>query len=146
MIIRRLGAIITQIFSYLTTLSAVGHVMRPATETAWALTAGTALAIEIVLIVMKETIFDGNGANDVIGWLGFLIDALINTGGALPWAARLLTFGPIALILGLFAIDTNDPTTALIGGAVISLILGIVLSIAPHRLWRTGSKRRRATT
>jgi hypothetical protein len=135
--IRKLGAIITQVMSYLTTLSAVAHVMRPHTETAWAITAGTALAVEIALIAMKETLFSGGAG---VGWTGFIIDGLINAGGILPWASRLLTFAPIALILGLIAVDTTDPMVALLGGAVIGLILGFVLSIAPHRLWRTGKR------
>jgi hypothetical protein len=138
--LRRLGAIITQVLSYMTTLSAAAYLMRPTTEIGWALTAGAALAFEIVFIVLKEGVFQNAG--DLIGWTGFLIDGLVNAGGILPWAPRLLTFGPVALILGLLRIDVSDPTTALIGGAAISLVLGGALSYAPHRLWRPARSKR----
>jgi hypothetical protein len=132
--LRRIGAVITQIMSYLTTLSAAAYVMRPETEVGWALTAGAALAFEIVFIVMKETIFSNPA--DPMGWLGFVIDGLVNAGGIFSWAGRLLTFAPIAVMLGLLRVDVSDPTTTLIGGAVISVAFGGFLSYAPHRLWR----------
>ena len=132
--LRRLAAFIAQAMSYATTVSAAMFIIHPKSELDWAFTLLIALAFEIMFAMMKETLFS-NLAHPA-GWIGFFADALVNAGGAMPWAPRLLTFGPIALILGVFGVDVSDPTTGLVGGAVLSLIFGGVLSIVPHWLWR----------
>lgn len=137
---RRISAIIAQAFSYATTLAAAAHIMRPTSAPMWAITAAVALAFEALFFGMKETLFDSS-PNLFLGSVGVGLDALVNTGGALTFAGRILTFGPVALMLGLFGFDATDPTVSLVGTVVVSAILGITLSIAPHLLWR---KRRRA--
>ena len=141
--LRRLSAIIAQVLSYLTTLGAAAHVLRPTDETMWAVTAGVALAFEILFMGMKETLFDGDDENNAIGWLGFGLDAVVNTGGALTFAGRILTFGPLAFMLGLFGVNVADPVSNLIGAFIISLVAGIALSVAPHPLWRPKRRKRR---
>jgi hypothetical protein len=137
--LRRLAAFIAQGMSYATTLSAVAYVMRPQVERDWGIAIAIALAVEILFAMMKETLFGNIG--HPAGWVGLLLDGLTNTGGILPWAGRLLTFGPIALILGVFRVDVSDPTTRMIGGAILSIIFGFILSIVPHWLWRPARSR-----
>ena len=138
---RRLAAIIFGIMSYVATFSCAAIVIRPNTEILWALTAGTALAFEIGFIAMKETLF--SNIADPLGWVGFIFDAVINMGGILPWGGKILIFGPFAFILGLLTVNVADPTVVMIGGGLISLVGGALLSYAPHRLWRPARKKQR---
>lgn len=127
-------------FSFATTFLATRHVMRPGDDpTALAVVFAIAIAVEAALYGLKETWFGGSrGA----GAVGFVIDGIINTGGALTFAGRILTFSPIALMLGFVGLPVTDPTISLIGTVLISTILGFGLSIVPHLM----KKRRRTAT
>jgi hypothetical protein len=130
----RIGAIVAQLLSYATTLSAAIFVIRPGDEVAWALTILVSLGFEVLFMAMKEKLFSKPG--HPAGWIGLILDGAVNTGGILPWAGRLLTFGPILLMLGVFRVDVSDPATTMTGGVIVSAIFGFVLSIVPHWLWR----------
>lgn len=125
-------------FSYATTFLATQHLLRPGDDpTVLAITGALALAVEAVLYGLKEAWF---GRSKAAGAVGFTIDGLVNTGGALTFAGRILTFGPIALTLGFIGLPVTDPTISLIGTVVLSVALGFALSILPHLM----KKRRRA--
>jgi hypothetical protein len=108
--------------------------MRPGDDpTALAVVAALALAVEAALYGLKEAWF---GKSRAAGAVGFTIDGIINTGGALTFAGRILTFSPIALMLGFIGLSVTDPTVSLFGTVLISAALGFGLSILPH-LMRT---------
>jgi len=138
----KLGAIVAQIFSYLTTLWAVEWIAEPQTDQERAIVVVIALAIELLFILMKRLLFDKNSRNDGIGWAGLILDSITNMGGIIQKAGRLLTFPPIAAVLLMFGLDAKIDKVQSIGSIIIALICGILLSIAPIRLWRAGSRKK----
>lgn len=130
--IRRVIAAVAQGASYLTTLWAVQWVWDDG-QLAHQIIA--ALVLELLLVGMKSALWSRNG-DETIGWAGFAIDAIINAGGILPRAAKLLTWPPIASLLAVASINAAEPTVQTIGGFIIAAGIGILLSILPHRLWR----------
>ena len=94
-----------------------------------------AVVVEAVLVAMKSALFDKGGGNDGIGWAGFVIDALTNLGGILPRAGKVLTWPPVATLLGLLGMSAADPTVQSLGGLIIALAAAILLSVLPHRRW-----------
>lgn len=125
-----ISRLVLLLFSYATTFLAARHIMRPGDDpTMLFIVASLALAVEAALYGLKECWFKKSKA---AGAVGFAIDGLVNTGGALTFAGRLLTFGPVALMLGFIGFPVTDPTVSLVGSVVISLILGFALSIVPH--------------
>jgi hypothetical protein len=135
----KLGAIIAQALSWLTTYWLVEWIAEPKTDKDRAIAVALATVIELLFILMKRLLFDKNSKNDGIGWAGLILDSLTNMGGILPKAGRLLTFPPIAALLLLFSINPKAEQTQLIGSFIISAIAGVLLAIAPIRLWRAGS-------
>lgn len=138
----KLSAVLAQLLSYMTTYWAVEWIAEPKTDQQYAIAMAVALAFEFLLVKMKSLLFDEAAENDGIGWLGFVIDAVINAGGIVTKSGRLLTWPPIAAILAAFGLNAADPRTNAIGGFVVALALGAMLSFLPHRLWRAGSPRK----
>jgi hypothetical protein len=124
------GAVAAQIISWLTTLWAVQWVWP---EGAFVWQGAVAVALEALLVVMKVQLF--NGGRPEVGWVGLGIDSVINTGGLLPRTGRVITFPPIAALLTFAGLNPNDPMTILVGGFLLALAGGILLSALPHRLW-----------
>jgi hypothetical protein len=138
-----LGAIIAQLFSLAATFSLVYHARPtpPSSPLDWGSAIALAVALEILFIYMKEGLFRAGIAKKVAGAFGLAFDGAINTGGVLPFASRILTFAPVALILGVFGVNLADPLTLLIAGAILSFVLGFLLSILPHWLWPRRTKK-----
>jgi hypothetical protein len=88
---RKLMAIIGQIASWFTTLWFVHWVWAGGPLPYLAL---IAVIAEALLVVLKERLFRGD--DPALGWAGLVIDGLINAGGILPKACRIVTFPPIA--------------------------------------------------
>ncbi len=134
----KIGAVITSIISWLTTYWCVLWIMQPAADDGQALPFAVSVVAEIVLVLMKRCLFNADRGDDTIGWAGFVIDAIINAGGILPRAGRLLTFPPIAAMLTATGLDISDPGTNSIGAFIVAIIAGSLLSVLPHRLWKSG--------
>lgn len=139
----KLTAAIAQLLSFLTTLWCVEWIWsdgQPLHRYA------AALVIEITLVAMKLTLFNGSGRDDAVGWSGMVIDVILNTGGALPRASLLMTFPPIAVLLQIIGLYTGatyplatiQEITISHGGGVTALLGGILLAVAPHYLWKRG--------
>lgn len=148
---RRVVAAIVQAASYITSFWFVQWVWPEGPLVAQI---PIALAVEILLVVLKERLFRGD--DPALGWIGLAIDAVINTGGLLPRVCRLLTFPPIAALIAAAnqasaAQRASEGTaqaaqTALVVATactpfdglsiLVGLIGGILLSVLPHRLWR----------
>jgi hypothetical protein len=133
---RKLGAVLAQSVSWLTTYWCVEWIMEPKPDQK-VLAIAIAVGAECLLILMKSCLFDGTHRADGVGWAGLIFDTIINAGGILPKAGRVLTFPPIAAILGLLGITTAHPTVNLIGSFVVAIVAGALLSVAPHRLWHS---------
>jgi hypothetical protein len=140
---RIIGSLIAHAFSYLATLAFVAYILKPTDGPSWAGTVAAALAVEAFGYALKELLWKHSLA-DPLGWVGVAFDGIINTGGILPYAPRVLTFGPISLSLGFIGVNIGDPLTAVAASGVISLVAGVLLSIAPHWLWHSGGKRGKA--
>lgn len=130
---RKALAAVAQAASYMTTLWAVQWVWDDGSLAAQIV---AALVVEAVLVGMKSALFDKGSGNDGIGWAGFVIDALTNLGGILPRAGKVLTWPPIATLLGLLGLSAADTTVQSVGGLIIAGAAAILLSVLPHRLWR----------
>lgn len=142
---RFIAALIAQALSYLTTLGAAAFFVQPGQDLRrWGAAIGVAIAFEALFFGMKESMFQPGGLNKVIGAIGFLADGVINAGGIMAIALGILTFGPIALILGVAEVDISSPDAILLASAGLSLVLGLVLSLLPHGLWRQTTGRRAA--
>ena len=131
----KLVATALQAFSLLTTYWLVAWLMTPKTQADYTLAFTIALGGELVLIKAKSFLFDSKASNDAIGWIGFVIDTATNAGGITPRAARLVTWPPLAAMIGAFGGDATTTQTQQIGALIIGLVAGAVLSFVPHRLW-----------
>lgn len=134
----KIGALITAVISWLTTYWCVLWIMQPAPDASKTMPIVISIIAEIVLTLMKRCLFNSDRSDDGIGWAGLIVDAIINAGGILPRAGRLLTFPPIAAMLTVVGIDAARPTVNNVGAFVIALTAGALLSVLPHRLWHSG--------
>jgi hypothetical protein len=144
---RKLSAVIAQGFSYSATLGAALFFLNEGSALiVWAFAIVIAAAFEALFFGMKEALWAPGLGNKALGAGGFFIDGLINTAGIMGLAigAKLLTFGPVPLILGSLDVDATNPDARLTAALSISFALGMVLSIAPHILWRAGKRPGRA--
>jgi hypothetical protein len=138
----KLAAIAIQIASYVTTYWAVEWIAQPTTDQQRALVAIIALVAEFVLVRMKSALFDADDGNDVVGWVGFGADSIINAGGILPQAPRILTWPPFATLLAGVGVDVADARTQQIGAFIVAVGIGMLISFAPHRLWQRGQRKK----
>jgi len=134
----KIGALITAAISWLTTYWCVLWVMEPTPEAGYTLAIGVSIVAEVVLTLMKRCLFNADRSDDGIGWAGLIVDAVINAGGILPRAGKLLTFPPIAAILVAVGVNANDPKINSIGAFLVAIAAGALLSVLPHRLWKSG--------
>ena len=134
----KIGAILTQIVSWVTTYWCVLWIMEPSPEQGYSMAIGVSIVVELVLTLMKRCLFNKDKSDDGIGWTGLVIDAIINGGGILPRAGKFLTFPPIAAILTVVGVNATDPRTNSIGAFAVAMLAGALLSVLPHRLWKSG--------
>lgn len=134
----KIGAVITSIISWITTYWCVLWIMQPAADTSRAVPIAVSVVAEVVLVLMKRCLFNADRSDDGIGWAGIVIDAIVNAGGILPSAGRLLTFPPIAAILTAVGIDAANKDVNTIGAFLVAVVAGALLSVLPHRLWKSG--------
>lgn len=139
----RIAAVVAGLMSLLTTVWAVEWIWVEGDNLyRW----GVAVLFEALLIAFKSSLFNGSAKDDSLGWAGFIIDGVINAGGIVSRTGRVLTFPPIAALLT--ATGLMAPLSAQMavlngvpiswGGFILALIGGILLSVAPHFLWKRG--------
>lgn len=96
-----------------------------------------AVGIEALLAAGKSLVFDGKkSGTDAFGWIAILLDTLLNAGGIWPMV-QVLDKAPAWIMLKDSMGMTGD--MGKLPALVVALVLGYLLSIAPHRLWRGGS-------
>jgi hypothetical protein len=127
---RKLIAIIAQVASWFTTFWAVQWIWGDG-PLVYQVT--IAIVAECVLMICKTQLF--NGSDPTLGWAGLAIDGIINTGGLLPKACKVLTFPPIAAFGAAFGGTAATCTTFAIPSVILALVFGLALSALPHRLW-----------
>ncbi len=135
----KISAVVAQIISWLTTFWCVEWIMEPKPD-GYPVVILVSVLAEFFLVMMKRCLFNTNHHDDAIGWFGLVIDAVINAGGILPKAGRLLTFPPVAAILFVFGVNAADKGANAIGAFILAIIGGALLSVLPHRLWRAGNE------
>jgi hypothetical protein len=96
-----------------------------------------AVGIEFGLAAGKSLVFDGKKSSaDAFGWIAIFVDTLLNAGGIWPGVLT-LDKAPSWIMLkdsiGLAGDMGRFPALA------VALVLGYLLSVAPHRFWRGGS-------
>lgn len=149
------GAVIAHALSYLTTLWFVQW-LAPATDLR---TAGAvAYGLEMLLFAFKRALKSRHGRG--VGWAGVSADALINMGGLIPYAGRILSFPPVAVILALigwiaggvgvslawagapFVVLPYGADTIGVSLSVLLMALGggILLSAGPAILWEAAER------
>ena len=146
------GAVIAHALSYLTTLWFVQWL----TPDAELRTAGIiAYVLEMFLFALKRALHSGRGRG--VGWAGVFTDGLINMGGLIPWAPRILTFPPVAVVLALLGWATGgalgvfgtpfvtlafgtQPVPISLSGLIVSLLGGMLLSAGPAQLWEAAER------
>lgn len=131
----RLGAWAAHVASWLTTFWLCEWVGEPTTDEGRAVVVVIAIVLEFfVLHKMKRLLFDEQGGNDAIGWAGFIIDSLINAGGAFPKMGRLAAWPPLAALTGALGVNTTEGPGNALAAFVLALVGGIILSVLPIRL------------
>ena len=143
---QKVGAAVAQLFSLATTVAFVVLFTQAADPRGWGATAVYSILLEALLFAFKEGLFRKHPALVFFGFIGVAADGIINTGGILQIATGLLTFQPVMIMLGVAEVDMGNPDQVLTATFIASLILGIVLSLAPHVLWRDWSKKGAAKT
>lgn len=138
----KIMAAAAQLLSLLTTLWFVEWVW-PTGQ--WPARLVVALVAEGILFALKSSLFRGDD-NPGMSWTGFIIDSILNMGGVLPVTSRMITFPPIAAVLGATQVlplasgtmATMSGNAVSYGGFILAIIGGILLSVAPHYLWTHG--------
>lgn len=111
----------------------------------WLFVALAALGGEAIFVAIKESAFRPGLPPKIMAVLfGFGPDGLINAGGIMVFAAAVLTFGPVAAMLGVVEVDLSNPDETLLIIIGVSLFFGFGLSVAPHILWRDWGRRAKA--
>lgn len=93
-----------------------------------------AVAVEFFLMMGKSLVFDGRKTGaDAFGWMAVAADTFLNAGGIWP-AVQTLDKAPSWIMLkqGMGLAGDIGSLPALI----VALVLGYLLAVAPHRLWR----------
>lgn len=119
------GAILAQAGSFATTYLFFVAVMDGAQ---WYAVLGIALAVEFLLILGK-----GLAGRGGVGAASVFFDMLLNAGGIWPSTRRIAESPPAHMIIEAFQLQ---PTFGLIPAFVLSLLIGYLLAVLPHRLWR----------
>jgi hypothetical protein len=127
---RKIIAVVAQVASWFTTFWAVQWIWA---DGPLAYQVGLAVVAECALIICKSQLF--NGSDPTLGWAGLAVDGIINTGGLLPKACKVLTFPPIAAIGAAFSANAVACTTFSVESVILALVFGLGLSALPHRLW-----------
>lgn len=121
---RRIAGWVVQLGSFATTYACIAALKMPELQTF-----GLAVAIEGALYYAKKLAFlDGR---DSVGWAAVLLDTLLNAGGIWPFA-KLLNGTPTWIMI-VEALGLNADLGP-IAAFIISLALGFILSVLPHRL------------
>jgi hypothetical protein len=134
----KVGALIAAVISWVTTYWCVLWIMQPGAGESMTIPLAVSIVAELILTLMKRCLFNADRSDDGIGWAGLVVDAIINAGGILPRAGRLLTFPPVATILSVFGVSAADATVNNVGAFIIAIVAGALLSVLPHRLWHSG--------
>ncbi len=96
-----------------------------------------AIGVEFFLAAGKSLVFDHRRSGaDAFGWIAIIADTLLNAGGIWP-GVQTLDKAPTWIMLkegiGL------DGDLSRLPALIVALVLGYLLSVAPHRFWRGGS-------
>ena len=126
---RRAAAVLVQLGSWAATWSLVVALAGPNADPR--LTAVIAAAVEYVLILGKAELLKGRP--DLLSLVCLLLDALTNTGGIFPLVMRLDQAGSYQALSAGLSLENKVNGIA---GCIVAISLGVVLSLAPHKLWR----------
>lgn len=124
------GAILAQIGSFATTYLFFIAVMDGA---GWYAILGIALAVEFLLLLGKGLARQGG----TVGPAAIVFDMLLNAGGIWPSTRHIAESPPAQMIVEAFHLQ---PSFGLIPAFVLSLLIGYLLAVLPHRLWRAANR------
>lgn len=96
-----------------------------------------AVAVEFLLATAKSLVFDSKKSSaDALGWIAIAVDTFLNAGGIWPMV-KVLDNAPTWIMLKESMGLEGD--LGRLPALIVALVLGYLLSVAPHRLWRGGS-------
>lgn len=124
------GAILAQLGSFATTYAFFLVVMDGAQ---WFVILGIALAVEFLLTLGKGLVQKGGA----VGTASIAFDTLLNAGGIWPSMRKVSGSPPALMIMEAFQLK---PAFGLIPAFVLSLLIGYLLAVLPHRLWRAAGR------
>lgn len=128
----RIGAVIAQVLSFVTTYAFIVAVMKGATGLTIFL---IAVGVELVLSLAKSAMFKGRARDGAVGWSAIGFDSLLNAGGLYPIAKNIGDTPSAKMLAEWLGLTTDVSATAAV---IIALVLGFLLSILPWYLWRAG--------
>lgn len=124
------GAFLAQAGSFATTYLFFIAVMDGAS---WYAILGIALAVEFLLTLGKSLTRRGGA----VGPAAIVFDMLLNAGGIWPSSRHIAESPPAQMVVEAFQLK---PTFGLIPAFVVSLLIGYLLAVLPHRLWRAANR------
>jgi hypothetical protein len=128
----RIGAVVAQVLSFLTTYAFIVAVLKGATGlTAFLVSVG----VELLLSLAKSAMFKARARDGAVGWAAIGFDSLLNAGGLWPIAKNIGGTPTATMIAEWLGFSTDVSNTSAV---VIALALGFLLSILPWYLWRAG--------
>lgn len=125
-----IGAILAQLGSFATTYVFFIAVMDGA---AWYAILGIALAVEFLLTLGKGLVSRGGA----VGPASIIFDMFLNAGGIWPSSRHIAESPPAQMIVEAFHLQ---PSFGLVPAFVLSLLIGYLLAVLPHRLWRAANR------
>lgn len=128
----RIGAVVAQILSFLTTYAFIAAVLQGATGLTVFL---VGLGVELLLSLAKSAMFKASARDGAVGWAAIAFDSLLNAGGLWPISKNIGSTPTAKMIAEWLGLTTDVSGTAAV---VIALALGFLLSILPWYLWRAG--------
>lgn len=128
----KIAAIIAQLGSFATTYGCILALGGQGYTAFW-----IAVVVEFLLASAKSLVFSSRKAGaDALGWIAIAADTLLNAGGIWPMV-KVLDNAPTWIML-----KESMQLQGEIGrlpALIVALVLGYLLSVAPHRLWKGGS-------
>jgi hypothetical protein len=94
---------------------------------------GVALVTEFILLASKTVVLSGESRSDAIGWIAIISDAVLNAGGLWPFILRVDQTPSWKMLVDALTLEGDMRK---VPALVITLVIGFVLAVAPHRLWR----------
>lgn len=125
---RKLAAALAQVGSYITTYAFFQYIIK---DTLIALV--TSALAELLMYYLKEELLENK---DILGGIALVFDTLFNAGGIFTYIKGLDKTPTYAMLSEVFTADGKPGKLSTLTVFIVTIGLGLILSLAPHSLRR----------